>query len=152
MYFECVSVDDGLCGHFCLCPQRGIVDTSDQTLQVRVAGAKKRRRTIRERREIVEETLLPGASVSRVARRHDVNANQVFYWRKLYREGQLGSSTDRQLVAVKVANDRSVEAVKEDDFLPRSGTLEIKLSKGTVRIFGTVDVMALRAVIECLVG
>jgi transposase len=117
-----------------------------------VAGAKKRRRTIRERREIVEETLLPGASVSRVARRHDVNANQVFYWRKLYREGQLGSSTDRQLVAVKVANDRSVEAVKEDDFLPRSGTLEIKLSKGTVRIFGTVDVMALRAVIECLVG
>jgi transposase len=152
VYFECVSVDDGLCGHFCLCPQRGIVDTSDQTLQVRVAGAKKRRRTIRERREIVEETLLPGASVSRVARRHDVNANQVFYWRKLYREGQLGSSTDRQLVAVKVANDRSVEAVKEDDFLPRSGTLEIKLSKGTVRIFGTVDVMALRAVIECLVG
>lgn len=128
------------------------MDTSDQTLQVRVAGAKKRRRTIRERREIVEETLLPGASVSRVARRHDVNANQVFYWRKLYREGQLGSSTDTQLVAVKVANDRSVEAVKEDDFLPRSGTLEIKLSKGTVRIFGTVDVMALRAVIECLVG
>jgi len=33
------------------------------------------------------KTLLPGASVSRVARRHDVNANQVFYWRKLYREG-----------------------------------------------------------------
>jgi transposase len=128
------------------------VDTSDQTLQVRVARTKKRRRTIRERREIVEETLLPGASVSRVARRHDVNANQVFYWRKLYREGQLGSGTDTQLVPVKVANDRSAEAVKEDDFLPRSGTLEIKLSKGTLRIFGTVDVMALRAVIECLVG
>jgi hypothetical protein len=32
----------------------------------------------------VEETLVPGASVSRVARRHDVNANQVFHWRKLY--------------------------------------------------------------------
>jgi len=128
------------------------VDTSDQTLQVRVAGAKKRRRTVNERRAIVEETLLPEASVSRVARRHDVNANQVFYWRKLYREGQLGSGTDTQLVPVKVANDRSAEAVKEDDFLPRSGTLEIKLSKGTLRIFGTVDVMALRVVIECLVG
>jgi transposase len=100
----------------------------------------------------VEETLLPGASVSRVARRHDVNANQVFYWRKLYREGQLGSRTDAQLVPVKVQNDRSVEAAKDDDFLSRSGTLEIKLSKGTLRIFGTVDVMALRAVIECLVG
>jgi len=131
---------------------RGIVDTSDQTLQVKVQGTKKRRRTIRERREIVEETLLPGASVSRVARRHDVNANQVFYWRKLYREGQLGNSADTQLVPVKVANDRSVETAKDDDFLPRSGTLEIKLSKGTLRIFGTVDVVALRAVIECLVG
>ena len=147
-----MSVDDGLCGHFCLCPQRGIVDTSEQTLQVKVQGTKKRRRTIRERREIVEETLLPGASVSRVARRHDVNANQVFYWRKRYREGQLGSSADTQLVPVKVANDRSVETAKEDDFLLRSGTLEVKLSKGTLRIFGTVDVMALRAVIECLVA
>ena len=100
----------------------------------------------------MEETLLPGASVSRVARRHDVNANQVFYWRKRYREGQLGSSADTQLVPVKVANDRSVETAKEDDFLLRSGTLEVKLSKGTLRIFGTVDVMALRAVIECLVA
>jgi transposase len=128
------------------------VDTSDQTLQVRVAGTKKRRRSVRERREIVEETLLPGASVSRVARRHDVNANQVFYWRKLYREGQLGSRTDAQLVPVKVANDRSVEAVKEDDFLPRSGTLEIKLAKGTLRVTGNVDVVVLRRAIECLVG
>jgi transposase len=128
------------------------VDTSDQTLQVRAAGAKKRRRTIQERRAIVEETLLPGASVSRVARRHDVNANQVFYWRKLYREGQLGSRTDTQLVRVKVAHDRSAEPVKEDDFLLRSGSMEIKLSKGTLRIFGTVDVLTLRAVIECLVG
>jgi transposase len=100
----------------------------------------------------VEETLLPGASVSRVARRHDVNANQVFYWRKLYREGQFGSRTDGQLVPVKVANDRSVEAVKEDDFLRRSGTLEIKLLKGTLRVAGNVDVVVLRTAIECLVG
>jgi transposase len=126
------------------------MDTSDQALQVRVAGTRKKRRTVRERRAIVEETLLPGASVSRVARRHDVNANQVFYWRKLYREGRLGSRTDTQLVPVKVASDRSVEAMKEDDFIPRSGTLEIKLSKGTLRVAGNVDVVALRAAIECL--
>jgi transposase len=79
-------------GHFCLCPQRGIVDTSDQMVSVRVDGGKKRRRSVEERRKIVEETLQPGASVSRVARRHNVNANQVFYWRRLYREGRLGSN------------------------------------------------------------
>jgi transposase len=34
------------------------------------------------RRQIVAETLEPGASVSIVARRHDVNANQLFKWRR----------------------------------------------------------------------
>jgi transposase len=125
------------------------VDTSEQPLQVRVLGRKRVWRTKAERRAIVEETLVPGASVSRVSRRHDVNANQVFRWRKLYSEGQLGTTTN--FLAVKIANERSLEARKEDDLLPRSGTMEIQLSKGTLRIVGSVDVMALRAVIECLV-
>jgi hypothetical protein len=56
-----------------------------------------------------------------------------------------------ELVAVKVANDRTVESAKDDDILLRSG-LEIQLAKGTLRVFGTVDVVALRAAIECLVG
>ena len=38
------------------------------------------------KREIVSATLLPGSSVSRVARRYDVNANQVFAWRRRYRD------------------------------------------------------------------
>ena len=64
----------------------------------------------------MEETLLPGASVSRVARRHDVNANQVFYWRKRYREGQLGGDTATSLLPVKVANERASEAVPGGQF------------------------------------
>ena len=44
----------------------------------------------KKKRQFVEETLEPGASVARVARQHAVNANQVFYWRKKYREGRLG--------------------------------------------------------------
>ena len=36
------------------------------------------------KREIVEATLQPGASVSVVARQYDVNANQVFSWRRRY--------------------------------------------------------------------
>jgi transposase len=126
------------------------VDTSKQTLQVEIQGTKKRRRSVRERREIVAETLLPGASVSRVARRHDVNANQVFQWRRLYREGRLGSQTDAQLVPVKLANERSVESAKDNDSLLRLGW-EIQLAKGTLRVFGTLDVVALRVAIECLV-
>ena len=41
------------------------------------------------KRRIVEETFAPGASVSMVARRHDVNANLVFAWREKYRQGAL---------------------------------------------------------------
>jgi transposase len=53
------------------------------------AGSRQRR-SIAEKRRIVEETLLPGASVAKVARAHGVNANQVFGWRRLYRAGRLG--------------------------------------------------------------
>lgn len=49
------------------------------------------RRTAQEKIAIVQETLEPGASVSAVARRHGVNANQVFGWRKQYQEGSLAA-------------------------------------------------------------
>src|ERR1700681_4609118 len=38
------------------------------------------------KREIVSPSFAPGASVSTVARHYDVNANQVFSWRKRYRD------------------------------------------------------------------
>ena len=39
------------------------------------------------KREIVAASLEAGSSVSLVARRYDVNANQVFAWRRRYRSG-----------------------------------------------------------------
>jgi len=97
----------------------------------------------------VEETLVPGASVSRVARRHDVNANQVFHWRRLYHQGRLGTTTN--FLPVRVASEQRGEEVNGSGFIPQPGTMEIKLSKGTLRILGNVDVTVLRSVIECLV-
>ena len=40
-----------------------------------------------EKRRIVAATLVPGASIARVAREHGVNANQVFQWRYEHRKG-----------------------------------------------------------------
>jgi transposase-like protein len=42
-----------------------------------------------EKRRIVAETLAPGASVSIVARRHDLNANMLFTWRRQIGAGAL---------------------------------------------------------------
>ena len=49
-----------------------------------------------EKRRIVEESLRPGASVSVVARRHDLNANLLFTWRRQAR----GKHPVRTAVAV----------------------------------------------------
>ena len=47
---------------------------------------RRRRWSEARKRRIVAESYQPGVSVSVVARRHDVNANQVFGWRRQYRE------------------------------------------------------------------
>ena len=45
---------------------------------------KRRYRTLEEKRRIMEETLASETPVAIMARRHGVNANQLFQWRKLY--------------------------------------------------------------------
>ena len=49
------------------------------------------RHTIEEKLRIVEETRAKGASVAAVARRHNVNPNQVFAWRRQHRSGLLNA-------------------------------------------------------------
>ena len=58
-----------------------------------MAGPRRRRSSV-ERRRIVEETLEAGASVARVALKYGVNANQVFQWRRLHRDGKLDVAAD----------------------------------------------------------
>ena len=94
------------------------------------------------KRQIVAETFAPGASASVVARRHDVNANQLFRWRRDWRDGLLGAGGD-DLVPVEIAGEASTSAV--------SGVIEIELSPGVrVRVSGRVDAVALRQVLEML--
>src|ERR1035438_6392433 len=47
------------------------------------------RRSVAEKRRIVELTFQPGQSVARVALAHGVNSHQVFQWRRAYRVGEL---------------------------------------------------------------
>jgi transposase len=130
-----------------------IVDTSQQAIQVRGSGSKRRFRTVEEKRRIVEETLQPGASVARVARAHGVNANQVFGWRQLYRQGRL-ERKQRQapsLLPVRVTNaTAAVESASGSTRRSRSGVIHVELLKGQLRIAGHVDAEVLRVVLEKL--
>lgn len=56
------------------------------------AGVKRRRWPDALKRELVAAAMAPGASVSVIARRHDVNANQLFKWCRQF--GSPAASTE----------------------------------------------------------
>lgn len=139
------------------------MDTS-QAIEVRGSGSKpclpagrRRFRTVEEKRRIVEETLQPGASVARVAQAHGVNANQVFGWRQLYRQGRLERKESEvpSLLPVRVASTTMREAARSSGgtrHRPPSGIIHIESPKGQLRIAGRVDAEALRVVLEKLLA
>jgi transposase len=132
-----------------------IVDTSQQAIQVRGSGSKRRFRTVEEKRRIVEETLQPGASVARVARAHGVNANQVFGWRQLYRQGRLEQKEidAPSLLPVRVTNaTMAVRSAGASTCRSPSGMIHLELPKGQLRIAGRVDAEVLRLVLEKLLA
>jgi transposase len=98
------------------------------------------------KREIVAASLEPGSSVSMVARRYDVNANQVFAWRKRYRE-EVSAPAALQLMAVTVTPDRAHEPAP----VPASELIEIALAGGCrVRVGNGVKASTLRLVLDVL--
>ena len=105
------------------------------------AGVKRRRWSADFKRELVAATLEPGSSVSVVARRHDINANQLFKWR---RELGAASPVPGALVPVEVApaaaGSQLIEAGPPAHTRSEPGRIEIVLSGGVrVRIEGAAD-------------
>ena len=127
----------------------------------RVEGHKRQRRSIAEKRRIVELAMQPGASIARLAREHGVNANMVYYWRKLYREGRLGQSkTDSvRLLPVMVSEAAPSPVIQPATPLSASGALApastagaiyIEFPKIHLRVENGADAALLRLVLETL--
>jgi transposase len=115
----------------------------------------RRRRSVEERRLIVEETLEAGSSVARVAMKHGVNANQVFKWRRLHESGRLGPRAGRemQLLPVRVAEEHEASIPEEPGGTPAacSGSMHIELPGSVrIRLEGKVDAAMVRAVLKSL--
>ena len=60
-------------------------------IEVITSVQRRRRWSAEEKARIVQETYVPGMSVSLVARQHGIAPNQVFTWRRLYAEGALSA-------------------------------------------------------------
>ena len=140
MYLELFSRDDVWMAD---------VEVSDGLMAV-----PRRQRSTVERRRIVEETLEAGASVARVALKYGVNANQVFQWRRLHRDGRLGAAAEQalKLLPVSVTEEIDLRKPEPSPVEPaRCGAIHIELP-GKVRISleGSVDPGVVRAVLKSL--
>lgn len=100
-----------------------------------------RRWSVAQKRRIVLESMGPGSSAAKAARRHGVNANQVHSWRKLYREG--GLEAGGGFVPVRVVGEAPVT--------PGAGRMTVVLCCGLrVVVDATVDASALGRVLGVL--
>jgi len=133
------------------------------------SGSRRRRRswTLEEKLRMVAESREPGVSVSVVARRYDVNANQLFSWRGQFPDQDGGAAagafvpvvvSPETLVqlqheqAAETAVDRAAP-VPDHDPEPTAarGRMEIVLAKGVrVIVDPTVNAAALARVIAML--
>jgi transposase len=69
-----------------------------------------------EKQRMVAEAALPGASVADIARRHGVNANLVFNWRKTARAALLAAEPNGLAVCLPV--NASSPAAEHCEFMP----------------------------------
>ena len=116
------------------------------------------------KRHLVELTLVPGASVARIALDHRINANVLFRWRRQYLR-DLGTATPKPAAALlpvavseaerllEVMSERAASAPargKRKRERGPSGVIEIELAGAQVRVTGEVALEALRLVLETL--
>jgi transposase len=128
-------------------------------MRVEVLGALERRRrwSQDDKARIVEETLVPGAKVTEVARRNGVAASVVFTWRRQARTVEKAGVSFAPLQIAADGGQSDSKLLSEDDGRVRSvpasrpGLIEIDLgNRRRVRVDAQVDPEALARVLDVL--
>ena len=103
-----------------------------------------------EKRAIVAEVDEPGATVSMVARRHNLHSSLLFRWRRsaLAASGAATVSPPPAFIPLALPGPAGPPSIA-----PAAGTIEIELAGGhRLRTEGHVDAAVLRGVIAALIG
>jgi transposase len=110
-------------------------------------GRRRRSWTRDEKRRIVEESLEDGASIAEVARRHELNANLLFTWRRKMGVESTERKDPMEIVPVTIA-----AASLADGHCPiAGGRMEIVLSEGDrIVVWADVEAAALTRVLKAL--
>ena len=112
-------------------------------------GAKRRKRrswTMEEKRRIVDESLEDGASIAEIARLYELNANQLFTWRRQFGLEPATASDVTTLLPVTIVPEGEVETGSGG-----VGQMEIVLAGGVrVIVWADVQTAALTRVLKAL--
>jgi transposase-like protein len=116
------------------------------------------RRSVAEKRRIVELTFQSGQSVARVALAEGVNSHQVFQWRRAYRAGELveagGQASSLLPVIVSATGSAGLDerrqiAIQEQSV--SSGAIHIEFpGRVAITVEHGADRVALQAILESL--
>ena len=112
------------------------------------AGRKRRSWSVEEKRRIVDESLEDGASISEVARRHDLNANQLFTWRRHFDVEPRDSNPNgpAPILPVMIVADTAASGHG------KPGQMEIVLTGGErILVWADVETAALARVLKAMV-
>jgi transposase len=123
-----------------------------QRIEVITRGERRRRWSLEEKQAIVAESLAPNASLTAVARRHEIGTGLLYAWRHQLLGRRSGEAARFARVDVLSEPHRLSGPVIAGP-AQRSGLIEIVLPGGiSVRVDAQVDDRALRRVLTALRG
>jgi transposase len=97
-----------------------------EPIELVAARERRRRWGVEDKLRIVAEAQSPGATVREVARRHDLNANLLYTWRRMAEGRPARPVGGAQLVPVRIIEP----ATSPRPALPSAGKIEIVLPGG----------------------
>ena len=108
-----------------------------------IPSGRRRRWSDAQKAEIVAESLIPGAVVAEVARRHEIAPQHLTTWR---------TAAKRGLLALPACNDLEFARVVVSDAAdPRlAGSLEVCIGAAVIRVHRGTDLAFLREVVRAL--
>ena len=108
---------------------------------------KRRSWAMDEKRRIVDESLEEGASIAEVARRHDLNTNQLFTWRRQFGVVPTAPQEHAPILPVTITPDAATEYSAPGS----TGQMEIVLAEGDrIIVWADVETAALSRVVKAL--
>jgi transposase len=123
-------------------------DGNDDTRGAVVSGPIRRRWSAQQKARIVEETLMPGARLSAVARRWQICPQQIYGWRRVACQDAKATGSE-PLGFVPIVSE-----VVSPPPAPRAASvtpvIEIRLAGAVVRVSGMDDTSQLTAVLRAV--